>query len=508
MTYSLIILQGPNKNKIFELQPGTMIIGRNPDCDIQLDSEFVSKKHATLTVSDEEVVIEDLNSRNGTFVNGIMIQKTKLKAGDRLSFREIILEFRKMRTSQKTAQPPIPHSQIIPPSQKGFFHKTFLPLLETLSQKIEWKYTTLVLVILFITLSFLFLIPPLLEEARGKLQAEALKRGELIVKRLARENQKNLSIKDGNLVTDTLQLTTSFAQLEERIVSANIVDPKTKRILAPTERLNQTIENVGAVLRGTEVTQLTIEKINATLILISQPMYIYDTAQNEEVVGGVVQVMFNLDGIGFSSSEEGGILIRSFIILFLLGLGLYFLLHQYTRAAFRKIDDEIETATRKGYRHLELKTKFEEMSVVVRSINDVFRRTRELVTKLPEESREKKERIVENTDEILKNLVLSLSDGVAIVNNAYQIIQVNPAFEKLAGFTYDSHSESNILNLIQDQELLRNITHGLGEAAYSSGTVNREEIFVNQDKFQLSMSASKNARDQIDFYILWTKKLN
>ena len=62
--------------------PSRIMIGRDDDSDLQLDSEFVSRHHALLFCAKEGVRIEDLNSANGTLVNMKKIDSAELKAGD------------------------------------------------------------------------------------------------------------------------------------------------------------------------------------------------------------------------------------------------------------------------------------------------------------------------------------------------------------------------------------------------------------------------------------------
>ena len=52
------------------LGEGVHLIGRDPHGAIWIDSNLVSRRHATITVSAHDVVLTDLASRNGTFVNG------------------------------------------------------------------------------------------------------------------------------------------------------------------------------------------------------------------------------------------------------------------------------------------------------------------------------------------------------------------------------------------------------------------------------------------------------
>lgn len=68
-----------------ELTEGQFAVGRNASCQLSLDDPLVSRRHALLTVAEDAVTVEDLQSRNGVLVNGRRIQaKTTLQAGDRI----------------------------------------------------------------------------------------------------------------------------------------------------------------------------------------------------------------------------------------------------------------------------------------------------------------------------------------------------------------------------------------------------------------------------------------
>jgi pSer/pThr/pTyr-binding forkhead associated (FHA) protein len=72
-------------NKTFELQ-GSKIIGRSNDCDICLNVVHLSRNHARISVRGSHIELEDLNSSNGTYVNGKKIEKALVKAGDEITF--------------------------------------------------------------------------------------------------------------------------------------------------------------------------------------------------------------------------------------------------------------------------------------------------------------------------------------------------------------------------------------------------------------------------------------
>ncbi|NNJ25959.1 FHA domain-containing protein [Alienimonas chondri] len=85
----LLVDSGKHRGRRLKLNLGQTLIGREQSCAIRLATADVSRKHCRLTVADgggrEIVTAEDLNSRNGTYINGRAIKAvTVLHAGDTL----------------------------------------------------------------------------------------------------------------------------------------------------------------------------------------------------------------------------------------------------------------------------------------------------------------------------------------------------------------------------------------------------------------------------------------
>jgi DNA-binding winged helix-turn-helix (wHTH) protein len=79
----------------FPLAAGTFVIGRAPDAAIQIDSGGVSRLHARILVSGREARIEDLGSKNGTFVDGRPVSAPRiLNDGAEVRVGPIALMFR------------------------------------------------------------------------------------------------------------------------------------------------------------------------------------------------------------------------------------------------------------------------------------------------------------------------------------------------------------------------------------------------------------------------------
>lgn len=86
---------GPNAGKILEIDGDQSIIGRLPECELLVDNESVSRKHARIVRQGKRYYMADLHSRNGTFLNDQRIneQLHELRDGDRLRICEFEFTF-------------------------------------------------------------------------------------------------------------------------------------------------------------------------------------------------------------------------------------------------------------------------------------------------------------------------------------------------------------------------------------------------------------------------------
>ncbi|MCA8999211.1 MAG: SpoIIE family protein phosphatase [Planctomycetaceae bacterium] len=90
----LQVLRGSATDSQFLLNENRMVIGRHPNCQIVLHNGVVSRHHAQILESHGTFYIEDLRSRNGTYVNGERIEgRTELDDGDEIRLCDVELTF-------------------------------------------------------------------------------------------------------------------------------------------------------------------------------------------------------------------------------------------------------------------------------------------------------------------------------------------------------------------------------------------------------------------------------
>src|SRR5262245_45296870 len=89
----MIIYWLKHKGTFFPVHQGDSLLGRSPECLIVLPSERVSREHAVVRRIHCGLEIEDLGSRNGTWVNGSRIRRaTVLEQGDEVQLGDDVLE--------------------------------------------------------------------------------------------------------------------------------------------------------------------------------------------------------------------------------------------------------------------------------------------------------------------------------------------------------------------------------------------------------------------------------
>ncbi len=87
-------IKGLNPGQIFALDGDTATLGRSPDCDIVLEIGAVSREHAKIVRINGEFFAEDMNSRNGTYVNDrIIVDRRRLADYDQVRVCDLVFEF-------------------------------------------------------------------------------------------------------------------------------------------------------------------------------------------------------------------------------------------------------------------------------------------------------------------------------------------------------------------------------------------------------------------------------
>lgn len=84
MAVNLVFYSKSGHRKDISLDDGVTIVGRRPDCDIRIPLLYVSRKHCRFIRKEDQTVVQDLGSANGTFLNSERIMEAVVGPGDKV----------------------------------------------------------------------------------------------------------------------------------------------------------------------------------------------------------------------------------------------------------------------------------------------------------------------------------------------------------------------------------------------------------------------------------------
>lgn len=142
-SFRLVMTQGPEPGRTFTLDRDSVRLGRDPACDVVVDHPQVSRQHTRLDLRGGVVVLEDLGSTNGTFVNGVRLTTPHVLAngdtvglGDTVTFtfhgpavqaEETLVGRPGAVPTMPTPPPPAPTYQMPPPAAEPAYPPPYIP---------------------------------------------------------------------------------------------------------------------------------------------------------------------------------------------------------------------------------------------------------------------------------------------------------------------------------------------------------------------------------------------
>ncbi len=125
-TAYLTVMAGARAGEVIKLAHAETILGRGPQSTIHLDSDGVSRRHARIVRQGQELIVEDLGSTNGTWIDDQRVTFRKLEDGDRIQVgTEVIVRFNFLDDMEAQLQQQLYESAVRDPLTKAYNRKHF-----------------------------------------------------------------------------------------------------------------------------------------------------------------------------------------------------------------------------------------------------------------------------------------------------------------------------------------------------------------------------------------------
>lgn len=538
--WALRILTGPQAGQIVELKMGRNLIGRAPHCSIKLASPGVSKEHTDLTVYNDKIVVTDLKSSNGTYLNGIRVQNGLMRLGDKLGIHEILVdiipapEARPSKTESRVnvpssampyyggAAPQMPQEEMYqmpqpmgavlganpgpapahaPAYQQGglkglldkvndYLDRVALPGVYKLPQLVELKMVLLGFVVLFIFSTTLLSMIPMVQITRASITAESKRRAASIARTVATLNQSAL------LQNSYSSLSTNAAEAEDGVKQVLIVQQSDGMILAPATRAGTTPDLPFVHSARREMRSQTVE-VDSSTIGASFPIGLFDPNTGEQTVKAHAIVLYDIGSLAFDDGRAISLFMQTLVISSLVGLLIYFFMYKLIEYPIVTLNAQLDIAMREKKDNTEVNFMFPPLQALIGNVNSLLSR----YLHGDKDGGAPGAAGFVNKDGEAENLVQIVGYPCIAVSREGRIIACNPGFIQVSRAEAEQ-LQGQMFTAIPDLALQKNLEGLLLRSRQSPGSIHNDHLEFSGHLCVLSCQAISSNGQEPDYFVV------
>jgi hypothetical protein len=402
----LKILKGPQKlGEEFDINIGaSKILGRGNLCDIQLLSYGVSKQHCKLTaLPGGKLEVEDLGSSNGTFVNGVQVQRHVLKPGDSIALSDFLFQIQWKPDVIQGGQGFAPMPQIsigsgntgirsIPQASvntaqvklaanknKGGLQELFASWIDPIAENFPIHKLMFFGFLIWTLVTVLLSIFPFSNRANVRIQENSIQVAQLYARQLARLNQKAVIDQRYSEIIGTLD---EKPGLTRGILKSYILDSNRGRIMAPSNEAGNTLPNAYAVKAAQQSEEWWTFDPSENLAYVSAPILVGTIEGNVTAATAFVVFDPSSDVFSFASILENAL--TSLIILLAFSLVAAFVYQRFILVPVQQLSISLERAIISG-------ALLDKPKVGWSDLQDIGEKISSIISRLPQSSAQSNE---------------------------------------------------------------------------------------------------------------------
>lgn len=534
--WTIRFLSGPLVGKSFELKEH-LLFGRDSACDVIITEQGVSKQHAEITVTDGEVIIRDLGSSNGTFVNGYKIKNQKLKLGDKVSFYQVVAEVgigqasillpvlgavdsaaEKGLSIRAEGNPtpsntpggqwaapslaqngegrpieggePKPKRKIESPDQlvdsaTAFINEKVMPNVYQMTEHLSFRTLFLGVMAVFLIAVTVLSVIPLYMVTSESVQNEAFLRAVSVARGVANINESRF--RDGEMQRFTTDMT-----FKERGIEDVYVIGRDGVVLAPLEQSGAAPKHVSFARKVRGQPREFVESVG-TSVLAAVPIIIFDPDQQQNVAKAHVVVSYSPEVLSFNDARLFSLFIQVLVIGLIVGGLLFYILYKLIEYAFRSIYRGLDEAIRAGADQVVVNFNFPIVQDLVTIMNSLLARV--------QNSDPSPLSTVSNRSVELKNILDLMPYPSLMVRKDRSIVHVNSAFCQMLNVQSDQLSQKSIFE-IPDQAMQQNLNFLMDQSFLNTSQVVTDSLDISGHQFLISCQAITLEADEVDAFVL------
>ena len=533
------MLSGNNPGQVFQLINGRNLVGRGENCQIRFNDMNVSKEHALILIENDKITLIDNQSRNGTYLNGALINKSNLKKGDKLSFNQILCDVIQFpntldkKTLSIVSQNNMNVSGYIKPNTenslnpyqqrtdvsmnhpfinndskqnsdnqqrsavglqnnkqtsffKRYFEEVLMPGVYQLGQVMEYKLVIGLFMIIFAVLVTGLSTIPMLAITSDSIQLESRRRALTIARNLANVNQQAL------LKEMESALSTQTADLEEGVSQALIIRQSDGTVIAPATKAG-TIPSVPFIEVARREQKEVIQQVDSSHIAVAVPLAAFNPETASYNVKAIAIVVYDMGSLAVNDGRTLSLFFQTLLIAFTLGFILYYLFYRFVEYPIADLNRQLDLILKnKAEPSTSNELDFPIFQTLLSNVNT-------LLTRLGSPENQENNNGVNKDLEATNFLRLIGYAGIAI-SSEYNIIGLNQTAEQLLGMQ-EGQLRNQPLTLIPDQALQKSLYDLMEHASRDPAVISKNELEFGGENTEISCQALTE-RGKINYYIV------
>lgn len=511
--WTIRFLNGQLAGQEMHLQEGQYTLGRAEECQITIPDPGISKKHLQMEVSEDGIFIEDLNSSNGTFVNGVKVQESKIKPQDKISLYQCTFDMvrhsgnlQPASAAQPTAYPPNqlpfpaagtpgaqPHMSPYghPPATgtgspsaepalkltlknwfKNYMDSVVLPGVYKLPSWLELKLVIAGFLVFFVVVMTALSSVPLIRILNSSVEQESMNHAETIATVLAQENRESVK----NKIHSSASV--EYALRRPGVTKAFIINAADGRILAPSEQAH-TYSKLPFINEARKKEAISVKKLDSNTVAAMVPIQFFNSQTNTHRAAAYAAVIYNIGALAYGNKRVLSLLVQTCFIATILGVLLFFFLYKMIEYPIVNINKQLDSALKDDTLDVKTDYQFTPLQTLASNINSALSR----ISAAQDNSQSLIEYDRQNEMNHLIEMIGYPTLGINLDTNKIEGISAH--FEEETGI-----SSERILNCaiedIDDQALKLNITGLLEKVNQHSNEIATDNLEFSGVEFQLS----------------------
>ena len=476
--WAIRVLSGAQAGQFFNLKSGANVLGRSPQCDIKILSPNVSKEHTKIEVLDDKIIVSDMGSRNGTFINGTQARSHKLKPGDRISLHDVIIEVvpQQQRQNLHVAPPPASHGNLayqVPMQQPSgvlesyspvavapahdsqasrrtlpdlalfaseYMDRVVLPGVYRLAEIMEFKTLLGLFMAGFILLVTSLSTIPLIRILRDSVEQQSQQHALTIASTLARVNEA--AVRDGLYTAINMSTAQRLG-----VVEALIITKEDGKIIAPASRA-ESYPDLPFIHEARNYDKESVQQVDGSTVVALSPIIAYNPETGSRGTLAFAVVKYDMSSLAVEDSKTISLFIITLFIATILGIILFYFLYRLIEYPLNTLNLQLDTALREGRDDLKVSFLFAPITRLTSNINSALSRANSGGSASVAPQAMEHDRRLEMTN------LAEMIGFAAIIVNAFDrmVVTINQGFEQRTRLT-PANLVNQPINGISDQAL-------------------------------------------------------